>query len=477
MNKPHQITRREFVKGAIALAAIPGSAAIGQTATGTRLEWQSFKATPDYPAYLSAIAAMRTNTNVNTRNRWSYWVNAHVSYCPHGIAYFLAWHRGVLYQFEQQLRQLTGRPGLMVPYWDYYTNPNMPAEFTDPASPLYVPNRVNTNVYSSLGLNAFADSLTTFERGTTDSFERQLEGRPHNSIHNLIGGYMALRTSPTDPVFWLHHGNIDRLWVAWVAAGEGRTMPAAGSTYWSGSFAFGPSHTMLRSQTMSNTGLGYGYQNETMPAALPPRAQAARIVRVQFRPNGDVLDRPPVRQFQATAPRALGPNRRSVGGVADIALDEGSVSATVPVQVQDRNSLDAVIRTLQVSPLGGARRPQGPYRSVRVVLDNLHVTGLGQSGGYYYNVYLGIPPGGDAASAEAQYFLGTVGPFEIDSATHHGQAAQLSYPATMILAGLKQKDLSQLTISFARVNGMRYPRGTVITIGEARLELSPEEVE
>lgn len=478
MNKPHQLTRRDFVKGAIALAALPGSAAIGQTASGTRLEWQAFKASADYPAYLAAIQTMRANTDANVRNRWTYWINAHVNYCPHGIAYFLAWHRGALYYFEQQLRLMTGRPGLMVPYWDYYRSPTMPAEFTDPASPLYVPNRVNTNVYSALGLGAFSDTLTTFERGTTDSFERQMEGRPHNPVHNLIGGYMALRTSPTDPIFWLHHGNVDRLWVAWVAAGNGRQMPAAGSSYWSGSFTYGPGHTMLRSQTMLNSGLGYRYQDETLPKALPPRVQASNIVRVQARSGGDALNRPPVRSFRQTAPRALGPGRRAVGGVSGVPLDENSVSATVPVQVQDRNSLDTVVRALQSPPLGASRRPQqGPYRSVRVVLDNLQLTSQGSAGGFYYNVYLGIPPSGDSFAAESQYFLGTVGTFEIDSAMHHGNSAQLSFPATMVLAGLRQRDLSQLTISFVRVNGTNYPRGTVINVGEARVELSPEEIE
>ena len=475
MKKAQQISRRSFVKGAVALAALPGTTALGQT-TGTRLEWQTFRTTPAYATYLSGIQAMRTNTNPNPRNRWSYWVNAHVNYCPHGIAYFLAWHRGAMYQFERQLRELTGNSTLMVPYWDYYRNPNIPSEFTDPSSPLFVPNRVNTNVYSALGLNAFSDALTTFERGATDSFERQIEGRPHNPVHNLIGGYMALRTSPTDPVFWLHHGNVDRLWTAWVAAGEGRQMPPSGSTYWSGAFTYGPSHTMPRSQTMSNVGLGYRYQDETMPSSLPPRAQAARIVRVQMRPGGG-SGRPPVGQFPLTPPRGLGASRRSLGGAAEVGLDENSVSATVPIQVQDRSSVETLLQNRQASPLGRGRSAPSPYRSVQVVLDNVHLTPLGQAGGYYYNVYIGLPAGADASTSEEQHFLGTVGPFEIDSAMHHGNTARLSYPATMVLAGLRPRDLSELTISFVRVNGDSFPRGRVITVGEARLELSPEDVE
>jgi tyrosinase len=55
-----------------------------------------------------------------------------------------------------------------------------------------------------------------------------LEGQPHNKTHNNIGGvghvsnyldfgYMADNLSPVDPVFFLHHANMDRLWTVWSA--------------------------------------------------------------------------------------------------------------------------------------------------------------------------------------------------------------------------------------------------------------------
>jgi tyrosinase len=46
-----------------------------------------------------------------------------------------------------------------------------------------------------------------------------LEQTPHNDVHGLVGGpsgFMgAFDTAPLDPVFWLHHANIDRLWESW----------------------------------------------------------------------------------------------------------------------------------------------------------------------------------------------------------------------------------------------------------------------
>jgi tyrosinase len=54
-----------------------------------------------------------------------------------------------------------------------------------------------------------------------------LEGNPHNKVHNNIGGvghisnplnfgYMADNLSPVDPIFFLHHANMDRLWDVWT---------------------------------------------------------------------------------------------------------------------------------------------------------------------------------------------------------------------------------------------------------------------
>lgn len=53
-----------------------------------------------------------------------------------------------------------------------------------------------------------------------------LEARPHNSVHRCVGsrdcnfvetrGFMASMLSPVDPIFFLHHGNIDRLWEVWT---------------------------------------------------------------------------------------------------------------------------------------------------------------------------------------------------------------------------------------------------------------------
>jgi tyrosinase len=64
-----------------------------------------------------------------------------------------------------------------------------------------------------------------------------LEGQPHNNVHNNIGGvvpgvpasdygYMQDNLSPTDPIFFLHHANMDRLWDVWTRKQQKLGLPA-----------------------------------------------------------------------------------------------------------------------------------------------------------------------------------------------------------------------------------------------------------
>ncbi|KAJ3275268.1 hypothetical protein HDV01_000995 [Terramyces sp. JEL0728] len=48
------------------------------------------------------------------------------------------------------------------------------------------------------------------------SFHGWMEGLPHNNIHMGIGGEMGNPSiSPNDPIFYMHHGNLDRLYYQW----------------------------------------------------------------------------------------------------------------------------------------------------------------------------------------------------------------------------------------------------------------------
>ncbi|MDR5752721.1 MULTISPECIES: tyrosinase family protein [unclassified Caballeronia] len=458
--------RRDFLKESAAAVAMLTLPITSEAATVKRLEWQDFKTTVHFASFLNAVRIMRANTNANSPASWQFWVNAHVNYCPHGIPYFLAWHRGYIYYFEQQLRSVSGDNKLTLPYWDYYANPNIPSDFTDLASgnPLYV-SRTGTNVYNALSLAPFAKTVKNFQRGTANSFEASLEDAPHNPVHDLIGGYMADMVSPMDPIFYLHHSNIDRLWRAWSLTGG--TMPARNNRYWNGSFTYASNLTIARTQTYDTTGLGYDYSNLTRPTTLPPQADAGRIVRVQAQ-VAPLVSRPPLTALTTSPAKSIAANRRSLGGVKNLNIAENSVSIALPVQAADTTRLRGLVAA---APAAAATTEAAPSSAtvINVVMDGLSVTGLGKKGGYFYNVYLNLPAGPLPDTNLSKYFLGTLGPFEIAGATHHG-GSEIKFRANEVLANLGVPATAQMVVTLVRVSGNNAPKGKVIGVAEVRLE-------
>lgn len=66
---------------------------------------------------------------------------------------------------------------------------------------------------SDTGAAGFETSLTANHHGGGD--QSIIESQPHNLVHGSIGGLMGRWLSPTDPIFFMHHCNIDRLWDVW----------------------------------------------------------------------------------------------------------------------------------------------------------------------------------------------------------------------------------------------------------------------
>jgi len=66
------------------------------------------------------------------------------------------------------------------------------------------------------------ESVVTNTDLSYTTFTRTLEAI-HNDVHNWVGGLIGnIVVSPTDPVFWPHHAQIDRLWSIWQAANPGK---------------------------------------------------------------------------------------------------------------------------------------------------------------------------------------------------------------------------------------------------------------
>jgi tyrosinase len=472
--------RRGFLRhSALAIGAVAAPMeAIGASLLPPykRQEWQTFKNGGHYSALVNAIKAMKANTNAADPASWAYWVNIHLTRCTHGVPYFLGWHRGYLYHFEKRLRLVSGDSALVLPYWDYYANANLPSEFTDPGpgNPLYV-SRVNTNVRPALSMDPFSGSLINFQTGASRAFEPSVETQPHNTLHNIVGGVMADMQSPIDPIFWLHHANVDRLWVAWVGAGGGRKMPLKSTSYWGGSYTYTNTLTMARTHTYdTRTNLAYYYQNETLPTTLPALAAGEGAMSLQATGSNRMPAPPAVGTFRLSNPRATSDSTFSSAGALQVPLGERSLSVQLPSSSDHSQAIARIARGNASAIRGSALK----YKSVHVVLDEIAVTIEGGNGGYFYNVYLNVPAARSTSSATRTSLIGTLGPFQARAAAHHrGGPAKLRYVVTQLLADIPVVDIGMATVSFVRVNGERSPAGSVIEIGEVRIELSTDEDE
>jgi tyrosinase len=175
--------------------------------------------------------------------------------CQHGSWFFVSWHRGYLHAFEAivaaKVKELTGDDWAL-PYWNYLDsgNPNarkVPDAFladtlpdnTTPNPLKKYPRRPGLTKLAPGPRDAFSlaaqdeddflvgrDGSIGYGGGITGDFVQfsgstgDLENNPHNTVHRLIGGNDGFMADPIlaglDPIFWLHHCNIDRLWEAWM---------------------------------------------------------------------------------------------------------------------------------------------------------------------------------------------------------------------------------------------------------------------
>jgi tyrosinase len=52
-----------------------------------------------------------------------------------------------------------------------------------------------------------------------------LESMPHDNVHGAVGGFMGAFLSPFDPIFFMHHSNLDRLWDVWTRKQQAMSLP------------------------------------------------------------------------------------------------------------------------------------------------------------------------------------------------------------------------------------------------------------
>jgi len=184
-------------------------------------------------AYRNAILAIATDPSLVFPDGRSYWhkqdqVHALGPTNRHGSPAFIPWHRELINRYEILLQERD--PTVKLLYWDWTTNPSSSTGgfnfFTSsfmgaaqgpiglPFSALGPPPVSRDNLGGSPP--ASADS-TILNQTSYSLFRPANESSPnHNAAHPYIGGNMSLiSTAAQDPIFFLLHANVDRLWARW----------------------------------------------------------------------------------------------------------------------------------------------------------------------------------------------------------------------------------------------------------------------
>jgi tyrosinase len=146
-------------------------------------------------------------------------------YMQHGNLRLLPWHRIFLLLFEEALHNY--HPDVCIPYWDW-TKPeeqHFPDWLAGILPTVVTPTRT-INVLRSPGAESWLAGIVSgapsaLAQTTYDTFSSPINGI-HGGVHIWVGGTMSdAGISPADPVFWLHHANLDRLWWVWYNSAAG----------------------------------------------------------------------------------------------------------------------------------------------------------------------------------------------------------------------------------------------------------------
>jgi tyrosinase len=418
-------------------------------------------------AYALGVQRMKKNLATDPLAwHWNYQRDVHgmasatdttfVSQCQHATSLFLPWHRMYLSVFEKVLIDIIAtlttvddetKAAWALPYWDYDRSDSnlLPPAFRElklpdgSTNPLREPSRI---AQVNAGTLAADPSDTTAEfwfrqqvfqvaqgpsfGGTTIGRHHpiggapfgELENGPHNSIHGFVGGLMNNgNTAAFDPIFWLHHANIDRCWEIWrqnTGNGQDPTNAAWSTT----TFTFRTTDpnvnaTFAPSQVMDTaTDLQYTYEDTSVPASVGVVPGGGPFMAVAQNPG----DRP-LQRIGAT------------DGAMQL-VDAGTETVTIGLE--------------DVAPVVGAIG--GPHR---VVLMLEHVTVEGENVPNY-GAY--VHPMGDEGEEVLVGVLSFFGLTEADEATPDFSFAFDLTDLVARLTDVDKWDPSRVTFSFHPVN-------------------------
>ncbi|RPA77400.1 Di-copper centre-containing protein [Ascobolus immersus RN42] len=231
-----------------------------------RKEWRSMSSN-EKANYISAVNCMHKTLKGKTTaqvpgaiSRFDDFIGVHKQQTAniHFVGHFLPWHRYFMWAYEKTLREECGYTGGQ-PYWDYTLDagnfrnspifdPNtgfggdgagaqgcvstgpfkdwtihLPAQTSINRQDRCLSRRIDANIGNQWLTKRYEDDVLS--KGDYGWMALALEGDTqggygiHGGGHFAIGGSAGdVYTSNTEPLFYLHHTNMDRIWNKWQNA-------------------------------------------------------------------------------------------------------------------------------------------------------------------------------------------------------------------------------------------------------------------
>ena len=408
--------------------------------------------------------------------------------CQHQSWFFLPWHRGYLLALERQLRadivSLGGPATWALPYWSYLEKGQypMPSAFAlktlpdNSPNPLFVDARYGPDLDGNIYIPtreaiALHPHDPNFSRGpvTGDSMSHHnftgsgpidagfggpetgfsndgdtggyLEANPHNLVHVYVGGifnndkYGIMAdpgTAALDPIFYLHHANIDRLWAVWnlsarvnvnpvtpawlngpTAAGDRKfIMPMPGRQSW----------TYTPKEVSNLASLDYTYQELPTFGPQPPSlASRLTLLNAPAAVTESVLEGATVSQD----------NRTELVGASSVSLALGRSGIATDVRLDPgvRSKITASLDSVAALTTAPAVEPDRVFLKLENVRGDLGVGVL--------NVYINLPENAKPGD-HPELLAGSAGLFGIRKASetddqHGGHGLSFVFEITKIV--------------------------------------------
>lgn|GEM_PF-643441 len=426
---------------------------------------------PIVATYRDAVGIMKQKPT-SDKLSWVSLTNIHgtdpntYQFCPHGNWYFLPWHRAYILMYERTIRYLTSNNSFALPYWDWTANPTMPQVFLKPTTPdgkknwLFVndnafdqnwkriwppnkpmpPDEVGPSVLQAILQAPDYESFGTTRPNQPGNMQNNLdpswivdqnsgeqgvlEGLAHNMVHNNIGGWMPSACSPRDPIFFMHHCNIDRIWALWNSLGNQNSpdplwndMPFTNNFFNTDGTFYSPKVSDLYVPEQ----LGYTYGLGTqMSFTSSPTVMALQSGLETLRRAPGVANTANVRTFTAAAPP-----QAAATATKPLSIPV-PVDANLVAQVIKRNPVSSGLESLNFS---AARDQRASGTRAIAFIRNVAVT---QARDTQYRIFLDGPGVNAQTPVTDPHYVGSFG--VIQHAGHGGKHNNPSFAVDLTSA-------------------------------------------